>query len=52
MSSADSICKQFGTQSGPTKRRAWSGFKMFDTLMGVYKSLFWKKISKDDNKYV
>ena len=27
------ICKQFGPRSGLTKCRAWSGSKLFDTLM-------------------
>ena len=31
-SSADQFCKQFGPRSGPTKRRAWSGSKLFDTV--------------------
>ena len=42
------LCKQFGSRSGPTKCRAWSGSKLFGTLM-VYlnfpfkKCWFWKK---------
>ena len=31
--SADNFCKQFGSRSGPTKGRAWSGSKLFDTQM-------------------
>ena len=33
VSSADNLYKQFGPRLGPTKGRAWSGFKLFDTLM-------------------
>ena len=33
VSSADDLCKQFGPISGPTKRQALSGSKLFDTLM-------------------
>ena len=33
MSSADNLCKQFGPRSGWTKHWAWSGFKLFDTLI-------------------
>ena len=32
------ICKQFGPRSGPTKCWAWSGSKLFDTLMLLKKS--------------
>ena len=31
--SADNLCKQFGSRLGPTFCRAWSGSKLFDTLM-------------------
>ena len=31
--SADNLCKQFGSRSGPTKCWAWSGSKLFDTLI-------------------
>ena len=31
VSSVDNFCKQFGPRSGPTKRRVWSGSKLFDT---------------------
>ena len=41
-SSADYLCKQFRPRSGPTKCRAWSGFKLFDTLMVFLKEFFWK----------
>ena len=43
MSSADNICKQFGSRSGPTKRRASSGSKLFDTLM-IFLKEFTKKL--------
>ena len=49
-SSADNFCKQFGPRSGPTKCRAWSGSKMFDTD-GIperifRKGWFWQKITR------
>ena len=40
--SADNFCKQFGPRSGPTNGRAWSGFKLFDTLMVFLKEFFEK----------
>ena len=42
LSSADNLCKQFGTTSGLTKCRSWSGFKLFDTLLVVLKECFEK----------
>ena len=39
--SADNLCKQFGPRSGPTDHLAWSGLKLFATLM-----VFKKKESK------
>ena len=33
LSSADKLCKQFGPRSGLTKCWAWSGSKLFDTLI-------------------
>ena len=42
MSSADNRCKQFGPRSGPTKCGAWSGSKMFDTLM-VFSEFYFEK---------
>ena len=36
--SADNLCKQFGPKSGLTKCRAWSGSKLFETLMVLKKS--------------
>ena len=44
VSSADNICKQFGIRPGRTKCRAWSGSKMFDTLM-VFLIFFPKKFN-------
>ena len=41
--SADNLCKQFGLGSGSTKCRAWSGSKLFDTLMVFLKDFFLKK---------
>ena len=53
VSSADNLCKQFGSRSGPTKCRAWSGSKLFDTLM-IFLKEFFEKIdfekSADDKK--
>ena len=45
------FCKQFGPRSGPAKRRAWSGSKLFDTLTVFLKDVFrkswiWKKQQK------
>ena len=53
VSSADNFCKQFGARSGPTKCPAWSGSKLFDTLLLFLKEFFEnidfeKKISADD----
>ena len=53
MSSADNFFKQFGPRSGPTKCRAWSGSKLFDTLVVFLKEFFKKNILKnsaDDKK--
>ena len=38
------LYEQFGPRSGPTKRRAWSGSKLFDSLMVFLKEFF----EKDD----
>ena len=47
MSSADIFCKQFGTRLGSTKHRAWSGSKLFDSLMVfLFFCFFLKKISR------
>ena len=43
MSSADNLCKQFRSRSGPTKHQAWSASKLFDTLM-VFPKEFFKKV--------
>ena len=48
-SSADNFCKQFGTWSGPTKCQAWSGSKLFDTLMIFLKELF-EKVDFEKNR--
>ena len=41
--SAYNICKQFGPRSHPTKCRAWSGSKLFDTLT-VFLNEFFEKV--------
>ena len=56
LSSADNIWKQFGPRSGPTKRRAWSGSKLFYTQMvfpnkSIDKVGFERK-KADDKKYM
>ena len=41
----DNFCRQFGLRSGPTFCGAWSGSKLFDTLMvflNVFFFFFWK----------
>ena len=47
--SVENLCKQLGPRSGPTKRRAWSGFKLFDTLMAFLQE-FWEKDDFDKNQ--
>ena len=47
--SADTVCKQLGTRSGPTFCRAWSGSKLFDTLM-VFPNEFFEKKKNDFEK--
>ena len=42
VSSTGNFCKQFGPRSGPTKCRARSGSKLFDTLMVLLKVFFEK----------
>ena len=49
MPSADNICKQFGPRLGPTKCRAWSGSKLFDTLM-VFPTEFFQKVDFEKNR--
>ena len=44
VSSADNLCKQFGSRSGPTKGPAWSGSKLFDTLMLFLVDFFSKQL--------
>ena len=55
VSSADNFYKLFGPKSGPTKHQAWSGSKLFDTLMVFLKEFFEKvdfeKNSADDKKH-
>ena len=43
MSSVDNLCKLFGSRSGPTLCQAWSGSKLFDSLMVFLKNKFEKK---------
>ena len=43
VSSADNLFKQFGTRSGPTKCRAWSGSNLVDTQMVYYSSTNFSK---------
>ena len=40
LSSAYDICDQFGPRTGPTKCRACSGSKLFDTWMLLLKEVF------------
>ena len=42
LSSADNLCKYFGTRWGPTKYLSWSGLKLFDTLIVFMKEIFGK----------
>ena len=49
VSSADNIFKQFGTRSVPTKCQAWSGYKLFDTMM-VFLKDFFQNIDFEKNK--
>ena len=44
VSSANNFCKQFGSRSGPTKRRTWSGSKLCDTLL-VFLQEFFEKLT-------
>ena len=41
--SADNFCKQFGPSSVPTKRRAWSGSKLFDILKEFFQKVDFEK---------
>ena len=42
VSYVDNLCKQSGPRSGPTKSQAWSGSKLFDTLIVSLKEFFEK----------
>ena len=42
VSSADNLCKQFRSRSDPTFCRAWSGPKLFDTLIIFLEECFEK----------
>ena len=46
VSSAENFCKQFGSRSGPTKHRAWSESKLFDTLIEFLIKVDFEKISR------
>ena len=52
VSSADNHCKQFGTRSGPTERRSWSGSKLFDTLMVFLEDLLEKVDFEKKNAFI
>ena len=55
LTSADSLCKQFGPRSGPTRRRSISRPELFDSMivfLNNLKSLILKKKSADDNKNI
>ena len=49
VSSADNFCKQFGPGSGPTKRWAWSGSKLYDTLI-IFLKEFFEKLDSENNQ--
>ena len=49
VSNADNLCKQFGPRPGPTKCRAWSGFKLLDTLM-IFLKEFFENINFEKNQ--
>ena len=48
VSSADNLSKQSEPRSGPTKCRAWSVSKLFDTLM-VFLKEFFEKVDFEKN---
>ena len=52
MSSADDICKQFGTRSGPTMREAWSRSKPVWYSNGIPERYFFKKKSDYSKKKI
>ena len=43
MTSADTLCKQFGLRSGLTECQTWSGSKLFNTNC-ITKRIFWKRL--------
>ena len=49
MSPADNYWKQFRPGSGPTSCRAWSGSKLFDTLLTFLKEFF-EKVDFEKNQ--
>ena len=49
MSSADNLSKQFGPRSGPTKRRTWSGSKLFDLLI-IFLIEYFEKVDFEKNQ--
>ena len=49
VSSADNFCKQFGPRSDLTKRRACSGFKLFDTPV-VFLKFFFENVDFEKNQ--
>ena len=49
VSSADNFYKQFEPRSGPTKCPAWSGSKLFDTLI-VFLKEFFEKVDFEKNQ--
>ena len=49
VSSAENLCKQFGPRSGPTRRWAWSVFKLHGTLMVFLKEAF-VKVNFENNQ--
>ena len=42
--SANNLCKQLGPRPGPTNCRAWSGSKLFDTLIVLKKKSNIKRV--------
>ena len=43
MLSSDNLCKQIVPSPGPTCCRAWTGYKLFDTMIVFLKDFFGKK---------
>ena len=48
MCSVDNLCKQFGSRPGLTKRQAWFGSKLFETL--IFLSEFFEDINFEEKK--